>query len=57
VKMNRSWLAVALLLTTISLPATLLAKDKSDGPAKPVVHKPVLSPDGNPFPHMIGGRR
>jgi len=52
VKMNLRWLAVALLLTTISLPATLLADSNPNSPAPPVVHKPGLPPDGNPWPHM-----
>ena len=52
-KMNLRWLAVALLLTTISLPATLLAASKSDSPAPPVVHKPMLPPDGNPWPRVL----
>lgn len=52
-KMNLRWLAVALLLTTISRPATLLANSNSDSPAPPVVHKPMLPPDGNPWPRVL----
>jgi hypothetical protein len=48
-------LVVALFLATISAPLTAFATD--DGPQSPVVHQPVLPPDGNPWPHMISGRR
>jgi hypothetical protein len=54
--MNARWLAVALLFTTISRPATLLAASKSDSPAPPVVHKPMLPPDGNPWPRVLADR-
>ncbi len=51
-KMTLRWLAAALLLTMISLPATVLAQANLDSPEPPVVHKPMLPPDGNPWPHM-----
>jgi hypothetical protein len=51
VKMNLGWLAVALLLTTISLPATLMATDGPDGDPNgppPVFRHPSVPPDGDP---------
>jgi hypothetical protein len=55
VKMTLRRLVVALLLATVSAPLTAFAA--KDDPQAPVVHKPVLGPDGNPWPHMIVGRR
>jgi hypothetical protein len=55
VKMNRRWLAVALLLTSISIPATLFANTDGNriGSPPPILHHPSpLPPDGNPWPHM-----
>lgn len=54
-KMTLRRLVVALLLATVSAPLTAFAA--KDDPQAPVVHKPVLGPDGNPWPHMIVGRR
>jgi hypothetical protein len=58
VKMNLRWLAVALLLATVSVPATLMA-DGNPFPHHtgiPVsgVQNPAPAPDGNPFPHVKG---
>ena len=47
-KMNLRWLAVALFLTTISLPAVLMADDQPT-PPPPIVQHPSPGPtDGNP---------
>lgn len=54
-KLTLRYLAVALFLTTICKPATLFAASKSDSSAPPVVHKPVLPPDGNPWPRVLKG--
>jgi len=52
VKMNLSWLAVALLVFTISAPASLVAAmaSGSDNPngAPPITYPTPLPPDGNP---------
>jgi hypothetical protein len=48
VKMTLRCLVVALFLAAISAPLTAFAKN--DDPQPPVVHKPVLPPDGNPNP-------
>lgn len=52
-KMTLRCLAVAFVLTTICQPATLLAADKSEGSKPPVVHKPMIPPDGNPWPRVL----
>ena len=53
-KMSLRCLAVALLLTTILTPATLLAENNPNKTTPPVVHKPIIPPDGNPWPHVLG---
>jgi len=51
VKISPRWLVVALLLTTISVPATLMADGNPNGPPPPIVHHPgPPPPDGNPNP-------
>jgi hypothetical protein len=55
VKMSSRLSVVALLLASISAPATLSAK--CQGAPGPVVQHPApMPPDGNPWPHMIAGR-
>jgi hypothetical protein len=53
VKMNPGWLAVALFLTTISVPITLMATTGSGPDGNPSGPPPIVfptpqSPDGNP---------
>jgi hypothetical protein len=49
VKLNLRWLAVALLLTTISIPATLMATDGDpDGPPPVFRHPSPMPTDGDP---------
>jgi hypothetical protein len=53
VKMNLSWLAVALLVFTISAPASLVAamasgSDSNPNGAPPITYPTPLPPDGNP---------
>jgi len=57
VKMTLRSLAVALLLTAFSMPATLMALTCSshDNAPPPIVHPSPMPPDGNPFPHVVGG--
>jgi hypothetical protein len=56
VKMSTRWVAVGLLLTTISIPATLFATTEvnCEDPQPPVVHPSPMPIDGNPWPHMVG---
>jgi hypothetical protein len=56
VKMSKRWLAVGLLLTAISMPATLLATTvvNCEDPQPPVMHPSPVPPDGNPWPHIVG---
>ncbi len=57
VKMSLRCLAFALLLATISVPATLMAAagrgpdGNRNGP--PPIVRPTLPPDGNPWPHVL----
>jgi hypothetical protein len=52
--MSLRWMFVALFLTIISGPASLIAagnlSDGNSGGPPPIVH-PTLPPDGNPWPH------
>jgi hypothetical protein len=55
VKMNLLWLAVTILLTVLSMPASLMA-DGNPWPhmkaaQAPNVEQPAPPPDGNPWPH------
>lgn len=58
-KMTLRLLAVALVLTSISVPASLLAMTASgpdgnpNGPS-PITRRSQMPNDGNPFPHMNG---
>jgi hypothetical protein len=56
VKISLRCLAVGLLLTAISMPATLFATTEvnREDPQPPVVHPSPLPPDGNPWPHLVG---
>jgi hypothetical protein len=56
VKTSLRWFAVALFLTTISVPA-LMATSPDGSPTGPPPIKHASPPDGNPWPHMTGGRR
>jgi hypothetical protein len=53
VKMNLSWLAIALLLLAVSAPASLMAamssgSDSNPNGAPPITYPTPLPPDGNP---------
>jgi len=55
VKMNLRWLAVALLLGTTCVPASLMATASNfNGAPAPSVQHPAPPPDGNPWPRMKG---
>jgi len=45
--MTLRWLALAVLLATVFVPATLMADGNPSGPP-PIVHGSPLPPDGNP---------
>jgi hypothetical protein len=52
VKMSLRWLSVALLLTTISVPALFAGTDGNPTGPPPVFHPPDGNPTGPP-PHMM----
>jgi len=61
VKMNPRLLAVAVLLATLCMPASLMATsgigpDGNPNDPPPIVHPAPLPPDGNPWPHMKGAQ-
>ena len=56
VKMSSRLSAVALLLASISIPASLSAKCQ-DAPGPVVQHPAPVPPDGNPWPRVIGARQ
>jgi hypothetical protein len=58
--MSPRWLVIALFLTIVSLPASLMAAgngpDGNPNGPPPIVHPSPLPPDGNPWPHLTDVR-